>query len=77
MAKRSDPTVRESGPDSSWEDDRLAELRELILGGEKRRLARLEERLENPHFRTRDLSEVLPEAFSLRASPRTSSSAWP
>ena len=45
----------------------LAELRELILGAERRRLEELERRLEAAGFSRETLAELLPEAIALRA----------
>ena len=50
---------------SALED--LAELRELILGAERRRLQELERRLEAASVTREDLAELLPEAIVLRA----------
>ena len=53
---------------SEQADRQLAELRELIVGDESRRLNSLKERVEDPQTRVQDLSEVLAEAFSLTSS---------
>ncbi len=45
----------------------LTELRELILGAERRRLEELERRLEAAGFSRETLAELLPEAIALRA----------
>ena len=50
---------------SALED--LAELRELILGAERRRLQELERRLDAASVTREDLAELLPEAIVLRA----------
>ena len=53
-----------------WESsavEDLAELRELILGAERRRLQELERRLEAASVTREDLAELLPEAIVLRA----------
>ena len=52
--------------DSSAVED-LAELRELILGAERRRLQELERRLDAASLTREDLAELLPEAIVLRA----------
>lgn len=52
--------------DSPAVDD-LAELRELILGGERRRLQELERRLDAAGLTREELAELLPEAIVLRA----------
>ncbi len=45
----------------------LAELRELILGAERRRLEELERRLDDTGLTRDQLAELLPEAIALRA----------
>ncbi len=45
----------------------LAELRELILGAERRRLQELERRLDDAGLTREELAELLPEAIVLRA----------
>jgi OOP family OmpA-OmpF porin len=45
----------------------LAELRELILGAERRRLAELERRLDEAGLSAEELAELLPNAIVLRA----------
>ena len=45
----------------------LAELRELILGAERRRLQELERRLDAAGVTREELAELLPEAIALRA----------
>ena len=52
--------------DSPAVDD-LAELRELILGAERRRLQELERRLDAAGLTREELAELLPEAIVLRA----------
>ncbi|MGH7515270.1 MAG: OmpA family protein [Gemmatimonadales bacterium] len=52
-------------PDPSAED--LAELRELLLGPERRRLKELEQRLDAVGVSGEELAELLPEAIALRA----------
>lgn len=47
-------------------DNSLEELRQLIIAPEQADLARLHERIDSPEQRTRDVSEVLPEAMLLR-----------
>ena len=47
-------------------DESLEELRHLIIAPEQADLARLQERLDSPEQRTRDVSEVLPEAMLRR-----------
>ena len=47
--------------------DDLAELRELILGPERRRLEELERRLEGAGITREELAELLPEAIALRS----------
>lgn len=53
-----------------WESsavEDLAELRELILGTERRRLQELERRLDDAGLTREELAELLPEAIVLRA----------
>ena len=45
----------------------LAELRELILGAERRRLEELERRIDAAGLNREALAELLPEAIALRA----------
>jgi OOP family OmpA-OmpF porin len=52
------------GPDPSAEE--LAELRELLLGPERRRLKELERRLDAAGVTGEELAELLPEAIALR-----------
>jgi outer membrane protein OmpA-like peptidoglycan-associated protein len=52
------------GPDPSAEE--LAELRELLLGPERRRLKDLERRLDAVGLSGEELAELLPEAIALR-----------
>ncbi len=47
-------------------DEKLEELRHLIIAPEQEELARLHERVVNPEQRTRDVSEILPEAIRRR-----------
>src|SRR3954447_20782462 len=58
----------QSSPTAGYGDrpDDLAELRELILGPERRRLEELERRLEAGITREQ-LAELLPEAIALRS----------
>src|SRR5512144_170618 len=49
-------------------DDRLAELRSLIVGPEQRELLTLQSHLFDPSVHTRDVSSVLPDAIALRAT---------
>ena len=44
-------------------DEKLEELRHLIIAPEQEELARLHERVVSPEQRTRDVSEILPEAI--------------
>jgi outer membrane protein OmpA-like peptidoglycan-associated protein len=54
-----------SRPDPSAEE--LAELRELLLGPERRRLKELEQRLDAVGVSGEELAELLPEAIALRS----------
>jgi OOP family OmpA-OmpF porin len=53
-------------PDPSTDPADLAELRELILGAERRRLEELERRLDTDLLTRESLAELLPEAVALR-----------
>lgn len=46
----------------------IEELRQLITGPERIRIDQIRERLDNPERRIHDLSQILPEAISLRTS---------
>ena len=59
-----DSELREMSPRNG--DESLEELRHLIIAPEQADLARLQERIDSPEQRTRDVSEVLPEAMLLR-----------
>jgi outer membrane protein OmpA-like peptidoglycan-associated protein len=59
--------VSDRAPWDSPAVDDLAELRELILGGERRRLQELERRLDAAGLTREELAELLPEAIVLRA----------
>jgi OOP family OmpA-OmpF porin len=59
----------QSSPTAGYGDrpDDLAELRELIVGPERRRLEELERRLEAAGITRESLAELLPEAIALRS----------
>ena len=57
----------ERAPWEQAEAPDLAELRELILGPERRRLAELERRLDAAGLSRENLAELLPEAIALRS----------
>jgi outer membrane protein OmpA-like peptidoglycan-associated protein len=57
----------ERAPWEQAEAPDLAELRELILGPERRRLEELERRLDAAGLTREELAELLPEAIALRA----------
>jgi outer membrane protein OmpA-like peptidoglycan-associated protein len=59
--------VSDRAPWDSPAVDDLAELRELILGAERRRLQELERRLDAAGLTREELAELLPEAIVLRA----------
>jgi OOP family OmpA-OmpF porin len=59
--------VSDRAPWDSPAVDDLAELRELILGAERRRLQELERRLDGAGLSREELAELLPEAIVLRA----------
>ena len=62
-----EPDGKEFGdPPAQPADESLEELRHLIIAPEQEDLARLQERIDNPHLRTQDVSEVLPEAMQRR-----------
>jgi len=46
----------------------IEKLRRLITGPERIQIDQLRERLENPELRTKDISQILPEAILLRTS---------
>lgn len=50
----------------SHDGDGMEQLRELLLGQEISRIDRIQERVEDREIRTRDVSQVLPEAIFLR-----------
>jgi OOP family OmpA-OmpF porin len=56
----------EDSPESANDRKVLEELRNLLLGREKREIADLRNRLENPASRTADVSAVVAEAIELR-----------
>ena len=56
----------ERAPWEQAEAPDLAELRELILGPERRRLHELERRLDAAGVTREELAELLPEAIALR-----------
>ena len=58
----------ERAPWEQAEAPDLAELRELILGAERRRLQDLERRLDAAGLTREELAELLPEAIALRTS---------
>ena len=59
----------QASPTAGYGDrpDDLAELRELILGPERRKLEELERRLEAAGVTREELAELLPEAIALRS----------
>lgn len=57
----------ESGPTPPGADDELEQLRQILLGPERRDLARLKEQVENPLLRAQGVSSVLPQAIVLSA----------
>jgi OOP family OmpA-OmpF porin len=63
--EKPDETVKQDSPQQT--DDRSL-LRQLLLAEEQAQLAELQDRIEDPHRRAEDLSQVLPESISLRAS---------
>ena len=46
----------------------LGQLRELLIGPERARLDQLQERLDDPHTQARQLSDVLPDAITIRST---------
>jgi outer membrane protein OmpA-like peptidoglycan-associated protein len=62
--------VRGSEPDSGGDEaaDSFDELRALLIGPEQRELMELQAHLRDPAVQVRDVSRVLPDAISLRAS---------
>ena len=57
--------------DASSSDDSLSELQRLLLSPLYVRLEKLEDRIDNPELLTKDVSQVLPEAISLRSAQDT------
>jgi len=68
MNDKHTPDKPNEAPHDSASEDKLAEIRQLIVGPERARLASLEERLDNPKLLARDISGILPEAVVLRSS---------
>lgn len=67
----SDPHIPDNPnevPQDGTSEDELIEIRRLIVGPERARLAGIEERLDNPKLLAKDISRVLPEAVVLRSS---------
>ena len=48
--------------------DSMVELRDLLVGPLQAQLDKLQKRLDSPQMLAKDLSQVLPEAISLRSS---------
>ena len=61
------PHVAPEAGDRERKASSLAELRELIVGPHLRELARLRGRLDDPHVRSEELSQIVAEAIALRA----------
>lgn len=61
------PTKRSNPPTPAGESD-LHTLRSILIGEEQQQLADLTKRLEDPHLRAQDVSQVLPEAVRARVA---------
>ncbi|MGQ0647094.1 MAG: hypothetical protein ACT4P7_05955 [Gemmatimonadaceae bacterium] len=61
------PRVAEPAARERTARDRWHELRSLLVGPERDRLSRVEEKLDDPHLYVDDVSKVLPEAVKRRA----------
>jgi OOP family OmpA-OmpF porin len=70
MSDSSLPNKRNKTPrdDDSHTEESIDELRKLLLGPLEDRLDKLQERLDSPDLHADDVSQVLPEAISLRSS---------
>jgi hypothetical protein len=55
-------------PESTPSTRELAELRELLLGGERRQLEELRRRLDTFELTSDEMAEHLPEAIAVRAA---------
>ena len=68
MADDFNSSARLAGPGEYDPDSReFAELRELLLGGERQQLDELRRRLDAMGLTTEELADVLPEAIALRS----------
>ncbi len=63
-----DQSQKTGSPDSHKPQDALNELRELLLKPIQAQLDDLQKRLDTPDLHAKDVSQVLPEAISLRAA---------
>ena len=63
-----DPPEGVPEEDQTPTKDAFTELRKLLLGPEQAQLHKLQERLDNPDLHANDVSQVLPEAITLRSS---------
>lgn len=64
------PSAREAAPDRKPNGDpagNYGRLRELLVGPEQARLEEIQQRLDDRHLRTEDISQVVAEAIALRA----------
>lgn len=57
-----------SSPNAEKQSREFGELRELLLGGEQKRLTEIERRLDELDISAEELAEVLPEAVALRTT---------
>lgn len=65
-AQRSEASAGEAAANPLADADTLAELRELIIGPERRELADLRERLASSRAEAQDVAALLPQAITLR-----------
>ena len=61
-----EPETPPAKPDAEEQSQTFRDLRELLLGGEQRRLAELERRLDELGFTPEELADILPDAVALR-----------
>ncbi|HBZ56786.1 MAG TPA: flagellar motor protein MotB, partial [Syntrophobacteraceae bacterium] len=61
------PKAADEDPPSPVEE-RLVELRHLLLGPWQNEVGKLKQRLDDPRLRARDVGGVLPDAVTLRSS---------
>lgn len=60
-----------ASPHQPSAQDGLAELRSLLVGPEQTQLLKLRERLDDPQIHAREVSQILPDAITLRSTKDT------